>query len=117
MDPSDHIQKLGQQEYRRRNFLAALGFFNFVSVQIAHIMCPTLTIFQIISQERNPAVSVLDNRAATYEKLGDFHAALKDGRRIISDHKTSCAVWPGLTITTIAAVCISKQYKGLPPDG
>ncbi|KAL8989395.1 MAG: hypothetical protein Q9177_001708 [Variospora cf. flavescens] len=74
MDPCDQLQKLGQGAYRRKNYPAALDFFN-----------------SVIFQEKIPAIDVLDNRAATYEKLGDLHAALKDGRRMITDHKTSCA--------------------------
>ncbi|KAL8941939.1 MAG: hypothetical protein Q9216_001967 [Gyalolechia sp. 2 TL-2023] len=74
MDPSRDLQKLGQQAYKHKNFHAALKFFN-----------------SVISSETTPSISVLDNRAATYEKLGDLQAALKDGRRMITDHKTSCA--------------------------
>ncbi|KAI4262194.1 MAG: hypothetical protein L6R42_002625 [Xanthoria sp. 1 TBL-2021] len=74
MDPSNQIQKLGQQEYRRKNYHAALNFFN-----------------SVIATEKQLDVSVLDCRAATYEKLGDLHTALKDGRRMISDYKTDCA--------------------------
>ncbi|KAI4265677.1 MAG: hypothetical protein L6R38_009247 [Xanthoria sp. 2 TBL-2021] len=74
MDPSNQIQRLGQQEYRRKNYHAALNFFN-----------------SVISTEQHLDVSVLDCRAATYEKLGDLHTALKDGRRMISDYKTDCA--------------------------
>ncbi|KAL9595626.1 MAG: hypothetical protein Q9219_006332 [cf. Caloplaca sp. 3 TL-2023] len=75
MDPAAEFQLLGQEAYKRKNFHAALGFFN-----------------SVISQERYPSLTVLDNRAATYEKLGDQQAALKDGRRMIQDFKTSCAV-------------------------
>ncbi|KAL8882524.1 MAG: hypothetical protein Q9198_000492 [Flavoplaca austrocitrina] len=74
MDASNQIQKLGQQEYRRKNYHAALNFFD-----------------SVISTEKQLDVSVLDCRAATYEKLGDLHAALKDGRRMISGYKTDCA--------------------------
>ncbi|KAL8850609.1 MAG: hypothetical protein Q9221_004479 [Calogaya cf. arnoldii] len=74
MDPSNQTQKLGQQEYRRKNYHAALNFFD-----------------SVISTEKQLDVSVLDCRAATYEKLGDLHAALKDGRRMISEYKTDCA--------------------------
>ncbi|KAL8769137.1 MAG: hypothetical protein Q9209_004771 [Squamulea sp. 1 TL-2023] len=56
---------LGQQEYKRKNYHAALNFFN-----------------SVISQEKQPGITVLDSRAATSEKLGDLHTALKDGRRI-----------------------------------
>ncbi|CAO1605529.1 hypothetical protein XANCAGTX0491_009045 [Xanthoria calcicola] len=75
MDPSNQIQQLGHLEYRRKNYHAALNFFN-----------------SVISTEKRLDVSVLDCRAATYEKLGDLHAALKDGRRMISDYKADCAV-------------------------
>ncbi|KAL8675203.1 MAG: hypothetical protein Q9168_000456 [Polycauliona sp. 1 TL-2023] len=74
MNQSNQTQMLGQQEYRRKNYHAALSFFN-----------------SAISSEKNLDVSVLDCRAATYEKMGDLHAALKDGRRMIEDYKADCA--------------------------
>ncbi|KAL9000977.1 MAG: hypothetical protein Q9169_000461 [Polycauliona sp. 2 TL-2023] len=74
MNPSNQTQVLGQQEYRRKNYHAALNFFN-----------------SAISSEKQLDISVLDCRAATYEKLGDLHTALKDGRRMILDYPTDCA--------------------------
>lgn len=47
---------------------------------------------QALEQANEIAVNILDNRAATYEKLGDLQAALRDARRMISLKKTSCAV-------------------------
>ncbi|KAL8903548.1 MAG: hypothetical protein Q9207_003853 [Kuettlingeria erythrocarpa] len=73
MEPSDVLRKLGRQEYKRKNYHGALNFFN-----------------SAISHEKVPAIEALDNRAATYEKLGDLHAALKDGRRMVSEYKSSC---------------------------
>ncbi|KAL8763916.1 MAG: hypothetical protein Q9184_000359 [Pyrenodesmia sp. 2 TL-2023] len=73
MDSSELLRKLGRQEYRRKNYHGALNFFN-----------------SVISHDKNPAIEALDNRAATYEKLGDLHAALKDGRRMVSEYKSSC---------------------------
>ncbi|KAL8950280.1 MAG: hypothetical protein Q9222_003684 [Ikaeria aurantiellina] len=72
MDSSDHLLKLGQQEYRRKHYHHALNFFN-----------------SILAYEIRPDISVLDSRAATFEKLGDLQAALKDGRRMITDYKQS----------------------------
>ena len=34
MDASNQIQKLGQQEYRRKNYHAALNFFDSVGVKV-----------------------------------------------------------------------------------
>ncbi|KAL8731841.1 MAG: hypothetical protein Q9166_003125 [cf. Caloplaca sp. 2 TL-2023] len=68
MDPSDQLQRLGQQEYQRKNYHTALNFFN-----------------SVISQEKEPGITVYDCRAATYEKLDDLHTALKDGRCMISN--------------------------------
>lgn len=36
---------------------------------------------------RSPSVQLLDNRAACYEKLGDFQAALKDAKKTIQLHR------------------------------
>lgn len=90
MDPSEELQKLGQQAYKRKNFHAALNFFN-----------------SVITSELKPSISVLDNRAATYEKLGDLQAALKDGRRMIQDHKGSCAGY----LRTAKILQLQEKYK------
>ncbi|KAL8830921.1 MAG: hypothetical protein Q9170_005523 [Blastenia crenularia] len=74
MAPADQLEKLGQQAYRCKNFHAALDYFN-----------------SVISKEGKPPITALDSRAATYEKLGDLQAALKDGRQMILEYKTSCA--------------------------
>ncbi|KAL8916395.1 MAG: hypothetical protein Q9208_008542 [Pyrenodesmia sp. 3 TL-2023] len=93
MDSSELLRKLGRQEYRRKNYHGALNFFD-----------------SIISHDKSPDIEALDNRAATYEKLGDLHAALKDGRRMVSDYKSSCAVNPPPYISL--SVCISNGSKG-----
>ncbi|KAI9842562.1 MAG: hypothetical protein M1837_007075 [Sclerophora amabilis] len=45
-------------------------------------------VLQVIQTSSRPPVSVLDNRAATYEKLGRLKAALQDGKRIIEEQKS-----------------------------
>ncbi|KAL9008868.1 MAG: hypothetical protein Q9173_006051 [Seirophora scorigena] len=92
MDPCVQSQNHGQVAYRRKDYHAALDFFN-----------------SAIFQENNPAIDVLDNRAATYEKLGDLHAALKDGRRMITDHKTSC-VTQGLSTDWKNSSIVGETY-------
>ena len=47
---------------------------------------------QAIDQQRCPSVSALDNRAATYTKLGDLQAALRDGKEMIHAAKTDVTV-------------------------
>ncbi|KAL8725163.1 MAG: hypothetical protein Q9181_006523 [Wetmoreana brouardii] len=74
MDPPDRLQKLGQDAYKSKNFKAALHSFNLA-----------------LSQAGETSTTILDNRAATHEKLGDLQAALKDGRRMVSMDRTSCA--------------------------
>ncbi|KAL8713315.1 MAG: hypothetical protein Q9220_002514 [cf. Caloplaca sp. 1 TL-2023] len=70
MNSSDYLLKLGQQQYKLNNYHHALNFFD-----------------SILAYEKAPDISLLDSRAATYEKLGDLQAALKDGRRMISNYK------------------------------
>ena len=57
---------------------------------------------QAISQDAKAPVPVLDNRAATYSKLGNLRAALKDGRQMIQQEKANCSVLqkPQSAITT-----------------
>ena len=47
---------------------------------------------QAISQDAKAPVAVLDNRAATYSKLGNLRAALNDGRQMIQQEKSNCSV-------------------------
>ena len=47
---------------------------------------------QVISQCVDPSISVLDNRAATSSKLGDYQRALNDGKRMISLGKAQVTV-------------------------
>ena len=47
---------------------------------------------QVLQQDHKPALGALDSRAATHAKLGDLQAALRDGRRMIQEYKTSCSV-------------------------
>ena len=68
---------------------------------------------QAIEQQRRPSVSVLDNRAATYTKLEDLQAALRDGRQMIHVGKTDVTVWiPACSTFT----CVLTR-TGLPSNG
>ncbi|KAI9835418.1 MAG: hypothetical protein M1819_002336 [Sarea resinae] len=67
---SSEAQKLGQQYYRRKDYKEALKAFT-VSLELAE----------------DSQVLVLDNRAATHEKLDDLTAALRDARRMIQLEK------------------------------
>lgn len=65
----------GQDLYRQKQYEAALACFT-----------------KAISQDAKAPVAVLDNRAATYTKLGNLRAALNDGRQMIQQEKTKCSV-------------------------
>ncbi|KAI9758719.1 MAG: hypothetical protein M4579_002894 [Chaenotheca gracillima] len=65
------LQIRGQKLYREKNYEAALEAFN--------------SAIRLSSQS---TISILDNRAAAHEKLGDFQAALRDGKRIIDQQKS-----------------------------
>ncbi|KAI9791747.1 MAG: hypothetical protein M1816_003557 [Peltula sp. TS41687] len=60
------IQSLGQEHYRKRNYTAALEAFT-----------------AAIEQADKPPVSLLDGRAATFGKLGNLSAALRDAKEMI----------------------------------
>lgn len=66
----DQIQGHGHQRYRERNYRAALEAFN--------------AAMKISSEKR---YHILDNRAATYEKLVDWKAALRDAKAMIKEDK------------------------------
>ena len=53
-------------------------------------------MFQAIPKNGETSLSVLDNRAATYTKLRDLRAALKDGHRMIRQDKTDSVVCQAL---------------------
>lgn len=60
----DHLWRVGRECYQRKDYSKAIEFFD-----------------RAIS--RAPSVQLLDNRAACYEKINDFRAALKDAKRAI----------------------------------
>ena len=64
--PVSELQELAQTQYRRKDYKQALDMLN-----------------QAISSLSRPTISLLDNRAATYEKLEDLNSALKDARDTI----------------------------------
>lgn len=64
----------GQGLYREKRYEAALQCFS-----------------KTISQDVRAPVAVLDNRAATYTKLGNLRAALNDGRQMIQQEKANCS--------------------------
>ncbi|GAB7351761.1 hypothetical protein MBLNU459_g2339t2 [Dothideomycetes sp. NU459] len=68
--PTAELQEHGQILYRRKDYDKALQLFD-----------------EALSREVNPSVTLLDNRAATHEKLGDLILALKDARTAIKNHE------------------------------
>ncbi|KAI9706062.1 MAG: hypothetical protein M1836_005468 [Candelina mexicana] len=68
---STEAQRRGQQLYRQKNYEGALEAFT-----------------AAIELNDGAPTTILDNRAATYEKLGDLPSALRDGKRMIQHEKT-----------------------------
>ena len=66
---------------------------------------------QVIQQERKPPLKLLHSRAATHTKLGDLQAAMRDGRAMIQEYKTSCSVYSQPKSATVKSVLIRT---GLP---
>ncbi|KAF1347605.1 hypothetical protein BDV97DRAFT_370517 [Delphinella strobiligena] len=64
------LQELGRVLYRRKEYAKALQYFT-----------------DAITSEPNLTVSLLDNRAATYDKLDDVTSALKDAKNAIRLHE------------------------------
>lgn len=60
----DHLRREGRACYQRKDYSKALEYFD-----------------RAIGQA--PSVQLLDNRAACYEKINDFRAALKDAKKAI----------------------------------
>lgn len=71
---ADEYRRQGQELYRQGKYHAALQRFN-----------------AVVQLERKPPLKLLDSRAATHLKLGDLQAALRDGRTMIQEYKTSCS--------------------------
>lgn len=68
--PVAELQELGQALYRRKDYNAAIEQFTIA-----------------IESHADPSASLLDNRAAAYEKLDDVQSALKDARTTIRLHE------------------------------
>lgn len=62
------FQELGRSAYKRKDFDKALEYFN-------------------RAMARAQTTQLLDNRAATFERLSDLSAALKDAKRAIQLYK------------------------------
>jgi F-box/TPR repeat protein Pof3 len=60
----DECQELGRRYYKLKQFQKALDTFN-------------------DGIDASPTISLYDHRAACYDKLGDYNAAVKDGRAMI----------------------------------
>lgn len=83
----------GQDLYRQKRYKEALACFNEVcTVPIRSESHYAECGQQVLDSTADPSLDVLDNRAATYVKLGDFQKALKDGRRMIALGKQNVKV-------------------------
>ena len=95
----------GQDLYRQKNYEAALQCFTEVGASWP-LSKSRLTLYhQSINRDAHAPASVLDNRAATYTKLGNLRAALKDARQMIQQEKGNCSVlWnPPASIYTLGS--------------
>ncbi|KAF9731106.1 hypothetical protein PMIN06_009794 [Paraphaeosphaeria minitans] len=66
----DEYQEIGKSYYKRKQFEKAIESFT-----------------NAIDASAIPSATLYDYRAASHEKLGDFNAAVKDGRLAIRTHK------------------------------
>ena len=57
-------------------------------------------------------ITIRDNRAATFTKLGNLDAALNDGRKMIQQEGNSCTVWLSRLKCWISVHLI---FLGVPP--
>ena len=89
-DPTS-LHKYGQGQYRQGNYPLALEAFNQVSSRSTgwtHSLVheePNLLIkiHQALQLKLPDTLGILDNRAATFSKLGQLEPALRDGRRMV----------------------------------
>jgi tetratricopeptide (TPR) repeat protein len=72
---SSEFEELGKRYYKQKEYAKALDAFT-----------------EGIDASLSPNVDLLDCRAATFEKLGNLDAALRDGRRMIQLNKKSVKV-------------------------
>jgi len=70
--PVNELQELARAQYRRKEYKYAL-----------------ITLNHALETEDNPSASLLDNRAAVYEKLDNLNSALKDARTTIKLHESN----------------------------
>lgn len=89
---AEEAQQIGQQLYRTKKFHEAVPAFTAVSHASPSSVNQHLTS-QAINRSDRASISALDNRAATYIKLGDLQAALRDAKRMIDLEKSSATVW------------------------
>ncbi|MCJ1362374.1 hypothetical protein MMC16_001477 [Acarospora aff. strigata] len=67
---AEEAQKIGRQLYRSKNYQDALKAFT-----------------AAVTRSDGAAIGALDNRAATYMKVGDLQAALRDAKHMIDLEK------------------------------
>ena len=85
-------QMRGQDLYRQKEYEAALQCFTDVGASWSLSRSRLTLSHQSINRDAHAPASVLDNRAATYTKLGNLRAALKDARQMIQQEKGNCSV-------------------------
>ncbi|KAI9734403.1 MAG: hypothetical protein M1834_002510 [Cirrosporium novae-zelandiae] len=67
---NEEAWRLGQKFYRQKNYEEALKAFN-----------------AALAYNKGDCIAILDNRAATYVKLGNLKSALRDGQEMIHSQK------------------------------
>lgn len=89
---AEEAQKIGQRLYRTKRYQEALPAFTAVCCDSHPFDTQALTL-QAINRSDRASTGALDNRAATYTKLGDLQAALRDAKRMIDVDKSAATVW------------------------
>ena len=91
LEVAEKLQLAGKSYFKKGNYKMAVSKFTEVGLCALNVRYyPNLDIFeQAIDMQPLILMSLLDNRAASYEKLGNLKEALADSKRMIQHEKTN----------------------------
>lgn len=119
---TDKLQSLGYQLYREGKYDEALEAYNAVCFQRATQRTFETDCLKILQSSPETSSKLLDQRAATYEKLLDYKSALKDARQMIKqDHDrvnvSLVACFRGQMVLTVSFSGISQGWSNSCQNG
>lgn len=79
----DKLRSMGRGLYLQKDYVEALECFHAVRFAVSALTSETKKLIQAIKAGGTIDIELFDHRAATYEKLEDLPAALRDARHMI----------------------------------